>query len=241
MIAPLGAPPPFSPEMGLWGAQLQCLWRCYHDQPAAARFYGGGGLWCCHFGGKLLFWGQPRGQELVAFARFAGAQVLEGPWQWLQPAAAEAGLLARRQPVLAYAGAASPAPPAPADVKQCLSLWRQTGLALSPRQADEALSDLNRRVRLGVAACYGDGSCALAALAIGCGHVVLGGLATRPDCRGQGRASRLLQAAAGYWRGAGYRVVLLPASPALAGFYRRRGFVPAGAVGVLALLAEDTD
>ena len=106
---------------------------------------------------------------------------------------------------------------------------RGSAIELPPRMA--FVADFSHRLRHGAARCWGlsDGSPAAAVFTAAetGARALIGGVATRPDCRNRGYGSRLLRTACETLRAEGKTPSLFCLEPELR-FYKTRGFIMAG-------------
>ena len=120
-------------------------------------------------------------------------------------------------------------PLSPSALYALLDSCRAPAIVLPPRMA--FIADFSHRLRHGAARCWGlsDGSPAAAVFTAAetGARALIGGVATRPDCRNRGYASRLLHTVCETLRAEGKTPSLFCLEPELP-FYEARGFVTAG-------------
>lgn len=223
--------PPLSASVT--GAKLETLVRCYGIGPGGCEIWQSerGGV-LCRFDGRALICGRFSLDELSQFLAFLGCRSAEGDAANLP---ALPGWRYTDRPVLRLAGLPPEPPPGPEPDRMPPDRLVYDILSAADKAfAKDApwlpwLSDLTRRRNRGLARFWMlDGAAAAGVVAESLGLSLIAGVATVPDRRGRGFASRLTALLARDAYSRGFTPAAVAENAALIPFYERLGFRVAG-------------
>lgn len=214
--------------------RLQTLWQCYREFPSIVSLWqsGGGGI-LCRFGDRLLTAGLFDPEELAAFVDFAGIAVVEGSANDLPDIAG----FARREYCTMVCDKSFKTPCDRTPTAQSIFDLRTVFDILCACDANFAakadyhfwLSDIRRRIRLGLAAVALDERGATASVvAVGGGFALIGAVATMPEARRHRLAFALIENLCAGAIAEGHRPLVVVQTPSLTPAYRKLGFEPLG-------------
>lgn len=212
-------------------ARLQALYATYGPTPFADFWSHGEQSGLCRVDGVFtLFAGQGfDAEEVRRFLDFAGGTVLCCE----ESIAAALGYTPEKSSIIVEfeGGGAEPFGEEPTDLKAVYNLLQKCGFDMGDYRA--YLEDIGLRLRRNTAAVLA--TCengrllgTASALFIGRNSVLLGAVATEPETRGRGIASRLVGALAARYKAEGKRVFLFCRSDDLLPFYEKCNFRAVG-------------
>ena len=218
--------------------RLQTLWQCYREFPSIVTLWqsDGEGI-LCRFGDRLLTAGSVDQVELAAFVDFTGIAVVEGPANDLPNIAG----FARREYGTMVCGnleklcGRPPTPQPMPDLREVFEILCACDNDFAAN-ADYYfwLSDIRRRIRLGLATVALDERGATASVvAVGGGFALIGAVATMPEARGHRLAFALIENLCAGAIAKGLRPLVVVQTPSLIATYKKLGFESFGTHAVL--------